>query len=131
MSYKFPSELLYIVSHEWVRIENSIATVGITDYAQHQLGDVVFVELPVIGMDFEKDSNAGEIESVKAVGDLIMPLSGEVIEINEQLAESPELVNNSPYDGGWMMKIKISHPNEIDELISVEKYKELVKSEEQ
>jgi len=131
MSYKFPSELLYIVSHEWVRIENSIATVGITDYAQHQLGDVVFVELPVIGMAFKKDSNAGEIESVKAVGDLIMPLSGEVIEINEQLAESPELVNNSPYDGGWMMKIKISHPNEIDELISVEKYKELVKSEEQ
>ncbi len=131
MSYEFPSELMYIASHEWVRIENNIATVGITDYAQHQLGDIVFVELPKIGMVFEKESNAGEIESVKAVGDLIMPLSGEVIELNEQLAESPELVNNSPYDGGWMMKIKISHPNEIDELISVEKYKELVESEEQ
>jgi glycine cleavage system H protein len=131
MSYEFPSELMYTTTHEWVRIENSFATVGLTDYAQHQLGDVVFVELPDIGMVLEKESNAGEIESVKAVGDLIMPLSGEVMEINEQLDGSPELVNSSPYDGGWMMKIKISHPNEIDELISVEKYKELVKSEEQ
>ena len=131
MSYEFPSGLMYTTTHEWVRIENSFATVGLTDYAQHQLGDVVFVELPDIGMVLEKESNAGEIESVKAVGDLIMPLSGEVMEINEQLDGSPELVNSSPYDGGWMMKIKISHPNEIDELISVEKYKELVKSEEQ
>ena len=78
MSYDFPSELMYAISHEWVRIENNFATVGITDYAQHQLGDVVFVELPDIGKVFEKDSNAGEIESVKAVGDLMMPLSGEV-----------------------------------------------------
>jgi len=131
MSYEFPSKLMYTTSHEWVRIENSTATVGITDYAQHQLGDVVFVELPDIGMVFEKDSNAGEIESVKAVGDLIMPLSGKVKEINEKLAGSPEFVNTSPYDNGWMMKILISHPNEIDELISVEKYEELVKSEEQ
>lgn len=131
MSYEFPSELMYTTTHEWVRIENNFATVGLTDYAQHQLGDIVFVELPDIGMVLEKESNAGEIESVKAVGDLIMPLSGEVMEINEQLDGSPELVNSSPYDGGWMMKIKISHPNEIDELISVEKYKELVKSEEQ
>jgi len=131
MSYEFPSKLMYTTSHEWVRIENSLATVGITDYAQRQLGDVVFVELPDIGMVFEKESHAGEIESVKAVGDLLMPLSGEVKEINEQLAVNPELVNNSPYNGGWMMKIIISHPNEIDELISVEQYKELVKSEEQ
>jgi len=131
MSYEFPSELMYTTTHEWVRIENNFATVGLTDYAQHQLGDVVFVELPDIGMVLEKESNAGEIESVKAVGDLIMPLSGEVMEINEQLDGSPELVNSSPYDSGWMIKIKISHPNEIDELISVEKYKELVKSEEQ
>jgi len=131
MNYEFPSDLMYATSHEWVRIEDSAAIVGITDYAQHQLGDVVFVELPNIGMVFEKENNAGEIESVKTVGDLIMPLSGEIIEINKQLDGSPELVNNSPYDKGWMMKIKISHPNEIDELMSVEKYKELVKSEEQ
>ena len=131
MSYEFPSELVYTTTHAWVRIENNFATVGLTDYAQHQLGDIVFVELPDIGMVLEKESNAGEIESVKAVGDLIMPLSGEVMEINEQLDGSPELVNSSPYDSGWMIKIKISHPNEIDELISVEKYKELVYSEEQ
>ncbi len=130
MSYEFPSELMYTTTHEWVRVQNSIATVGLTDYAQHQLGDVVFVDLPDIGKVFEKESNVGEIESVKAVGELIMPLSGEVMEINEQLDGSPELVNISPYDGGWMMKIKISHPNEIDKLMSVEKYKELVKSEE-
>ncbi|MFX0028290.1 MAG: glycine cleavage system protein GcvH [Candidatus Hermodarchaeota archaeon] len=131
MSYNFPSELKYTTTHEWVDIQNSIATVGITDYAQHQLGDIVFVELPEVGMVFEKDSNAGEIESVKAVGDLIMPLSGEIIEVNEQLAERPELVNSSPFGNGWMLKIEISHAEEIDELISVEKYKELVKSEEQ
>ena len=131
MSYNFPSELKYTTTHEWVDIQNSIVTVGITDYAQHQLGDIVFVELPDVGMVFEKESNAGEIESVKAVGDLIMPLSGEIIEVNEQLSEHPELVNSSPFDEGWIMKIEISHASEIDELISVEKYKELVKSEEQ
>ncbi|MFX1530179.1 MAG: glycine cleavage system protein GcvH [Promethearchaeota archaeon] len=131
MSYEFPSELKYTTTHEWVDLHDSIATVGITDYAQHQLGDIVFVELPVVGIVLEKESNAGEIESVKAVGDLLMPLSGEIIEVNEKLAENPELVNSSPFKDGWMIKIKISHPNEIDELISVDQYKELVKSEEQ
>ncbi|MFX0080788.1 MAG: glycine cleavage system protein GcvH [Candidatus Hodarchaeota archaeon] len=131
MSYEFPSELKYTTTHEWVDLSDNVATVGITDYAQHQLGDIVFVELPVVGIVLEKESNAGEIESVKAVGDLIMPLSGEIIEINEKLAESPELVNSSPFGDGWMIKIKISHATEIDELISVERYKELVKSEEQ
>jgi len=130
VSYDFPSDLKYTTTHEWVEIQNSIATVGITDFAQHQLGDVVFVELPEIGMVFEKESNAGEIESVKAVGDLIMPLSGEILEVNEKLAENPELVNSSPFSDGWMIKIKISHASEIDELISVEKYKEFVKAEE-
>ncbi|MFW9873785.1 MAG: glycine cleavage system protein GcvH [Candidatus Thorarchaeota archaeon] len=131
MSYEFPNELKYTTTHEWVNLDDNIATVGITDYAQHQLGDIVFVELPDVGMVLEKESNAGEIESVKAVGDLIMPLSGEIVEVNEQLAESPELVNTSPFGDGWMIKIKISHAIEIDELISVEQYKELVKSEEQ
>ncbi|MFW9940880.1 MAG: glycine cleavage system protein GcvH [Candidatus Thorarchaeota archaeon] len=131
MSYEFPSELKYTTTHEWVDLHDNVATVGITDYAQHQLGDIVFVELPTAGIVLEKESNAGEIESVKAVGDLLMPLSGEIIEVNEKLAENPELVNSSPFMDGWMIKIKISHPNEIDELISVEQYKELVKSEEQ
>ncbi|MBY8989846.1 MAG: glycine cleavage system protein GcvH [Candidatus Lokiarchaeota archaeon] len=131
MSYKFPSDINYTMTHEWVELQNSIATVGITDYAQHQLGDIVFVELPEIGMVLEKESHAGEIESVKAVGDIIMPLSGEIVEVNEKLAENPELVNSSPFGDGWMIKINISHASEIDELISVEKYKEFVKSEEQ
>lgn len=131
MSYKFPSDIYYTMTHEWVEIHNSIATVGITDYAQHQLGDIVFVELPEVGMVLEKESHAGEIESVKAVGDLIMPLSGEVVEVNEKLAENPELVNSSPFGDGWMIKINISHASEIDELLSLEKYKEFVKSEEQ
>jgi glycine cleavage system H protein len=122
---------MYTTTHEWVRIEKDIAVVGITDYAQHNLGDIVFVELPDVGMVFEKESHAGEIESVKAVGDLIMPLSGEVIDINKPLVDIPELVNYAPYAGGWMMKINITHPNEIDELISVEEYKKIVKSEEQ
>lgn len=131
MSYKYPNDIYYTMTHEWVEIHNSIATVGITDYAQHQLGDIVFVELPEVGMVLEKESHAGEIESVKAVGDLIMPLSGEVVEVNEKLAENPELVNSSPFGDGWMIKINISHASEIDELLSLEKYKEFVKSEEQ
>lgn len=131
MSYEFPGDLLYTKTHEWVSIKDNIATVGITDYAQHQLGDVVFVELPNVGMVFEKGSNAGEIESVKAVGDIIMPLSGEIIDINENLADKPELLNNSPYNEGWMIKINFSHINEIDDLLSLEKYKDIIKSEEQ
>ncbi len=131
MDYEFPNDLRYTLTHEWVRIEDKKATVGLTDYAQHQLGDVVFVELPDVGMVLEKESNAGEIESVKAVGDLIMPLSGEIIEINEKLKDNPDLVNSSPFGDGWMIKIDITNPTEIDDLISVKKYMELVKSEEQ
>jgi len=130
MDYKFPVELKYTSSHEWVRIEDSLAMVGITDYAQHQLGDIVFVELSEVGMVFEKDSHAGEIESVKAVGDLNMPLSGEIIEVNVSLKENPELVNSFPYGDGWMLKIRISRSNEIEELLSVDQYKDLVRSEE-
>lgn len=129
MDYEFPSDLKYTVTHEWIRIEDYVATVGITDYAQQQLGDIVFVELPEVGMVFEKGSNAAEIESVKAVGDLLMPLSGEIIGVNENLADNPEIVNSSPFGTGWMIKIKFSHPSEMDELISVEKYKELIQNE--
>ena len=130
MIYEFPGDLMYTTTHEWVRIEDSVATVGITDYAQYQLGDVVFVELPSVGMVLEKESNAGEIESVKAVGEIIMPLSGEIISINENLADRPELINSSPYNEGWMIKINFSHINEIEDLLSLEKYKDFVKSEE-
>ncbi|MFX1303733.1 MAG: glycine cleavage system protein GcvH [Promethearchaeota archaeon] len=129
MEYEFPNDLKYTSTHEWVRIEDNVATIGITDYAQHQLGDIVFVELPDVGMLFEKGSNAAEIESVKAVGDLIMPLSGEIIGINENLANNPELVNSSPFQDGWIIKIKFSHPSEIDELLSSEKYQEIIQNE--
>ncbi len=129
MDYKLPNNLKYASTHEWIKIEDSIAIVGITDFAQHQLGDIVFVELPEIGMVFEKGSNAAEIESVKAVGDLIMPLSGEIIAINDALANNPELVNLSTYEKGWMIKIKFSHPSEINELLSIEEYKEIIQNE--
>lgn len=130
MNYKFPDELKYTPSHEWVKIDHNIATVGITDFAQHQLGDIVYIELPDKGTTIEREISAGEIESVKAVEDLIMPLSGEIIEINSNLADNPELVNSSPFNEGWILKIKLSNPNELNNLLSVDKYKELVKNEE-
>jgi len=129
MEYEFPDDLKYTSTHEWVRIEDSIATVGITDYAQHQLGDIVFVELPDVSMVFEKGSNAAEIESVKAVGDLLMPLSGEIIGINDKLADNPELVNSSPFGDGWMIRIKFSHQDERDSLLSTEEYKQIIQKE--
>jgi len=129
MDYKFPEELKYTPTHEWVRVNDTQATVGITDFAQHQLGDIVFVELPEKGMVFEKGSNAVEIESVKAVGDLKMPLSGEIIEINEKIVDNPELVNSSPFNDGWIIKIAFSHPIEIDELITADEYKVITQKE--
>ena len=129
MDYEFPDDLKYMKTHEWVRIEGDIATIGITDYAQHQLGDIVYVELPEIGRTLEKESSAGEIESVKAVGEILMPLSGEIVEINAIIIESPESINSSPYGAGWMMKIKVSNSSEINELLSVEDYKKIVEEE--
>ena len=130
MDYELPDSLKYTSTHEWIRIENSDATVGITDYAQHHLGDIVFVELPEVGMVFEKGSNVAEIESVKAVGDLLMPLSGEIIEINQNLVDNPELVNSSPFSEGWMIKIKYSHASEVNELLTTNNYKQLIQKEE-
>jgi glycine cleavage system H protein len=129
MEYEFPDDLKYMKSHEWVRIEGDTATIGITDYAQHQLGDIVYVELPEIGRTIEKESIAGEIESVKAVGEILMPLSGEIVEINAIIIESPESINSSPYGTGWMMKIKLSNSSEINKLLSVEDYKKIVEEE--
>ena len=130
MDYKFPNDINYTSTHEWIKIENNFGTVGITDYAQHQLGDIVFIELPDVGMVFEKGSNAAEIESVKAVGDVLMPLSGEIIETNDNLTNNPELINKSPYKDGWIIKIKINHNDEIGDLLSLEQYKELIEQED-
>ena len=127
----FPAELRYTEEHEWIRYDGGKATIGVTEYAQQRLGDVVFVEMPEKGLVLERGSNAAEIESVKAVGDLIMPLSGEIIEINEKLADSPEIVNTSPYEDGWIIKIKFSHSDELKDLLSHKDYKLLIESEEQ
>ncbi len=129
MEYEFPNELRYLQTHEWIRIEDNIATVGITDYAQHQLGDIVYIELPEIGTVLQKGGNVAEIESVKAVGELMMPLSGKIIEVNTGLADNPESVNSSPYGTGWMVKIEINNKSEINELLTVEAYKEIVETE--
>ncbi|WP_394708392.1 glycine cleavage system protein GcvH [uncultured Desulfuromusa sp.] len=125
----FPEELKYTEEHEWVLVEDDIATVGITDFAQDQLGDVVFVELPEVGDSVEAGETFGVVESVKAVSDVYAPVSGEVVEINEDLPDEPETLNNSPYDAGWMVKIKLSDPSAIDELMDVATYQEFVEKD--
>ena len=129
MDYKFPENLKYAKTHEWVRIEDKTATVGITDFAQHQLGDIVYIELPEVGANLERQSSAGEIESVKAVGELSMPLSGKIIDVNSTLVDNPENVNSSPYGSGWMLKLEYTNELEIDDLLSVEDYKRIVEEE--
>ncbi len=121
-----PQELYYSQEHEWARIEADTAIVGITDYAQGELGDVVFVDLPQPGTMVEKGSVFATIEAVKAVADMYAPVSGEIIEINQNLDDSPELVNQSPYIDGWMVKIEMSNPNEIEELMNSEEYIKLI-----
>jgi len=130
MNYKIPSGLKYTKSHEWVNLKDEIAVMGITDYAQDQLSDVVYVELPQIGEIFEKGSMIGEIESVKSVDEFYMPLSGEIIELNKKIADNPELVNSSSYEDGWFLKIKISNPREVELLLSASQYQELIAKEE-
>ena len=129
MNYEFPDNLKFTKTHEWVRIEENTATVGITDFAQHQLGDIVYIELPEKGVNLERQSSAGEIESVKAVSEVLMPLSGKIIDINSTLADSPELVNTSPYDSGWILKIEYTDKLEIDYLLLVEDYKRIAEAE--
>ncbi|MHA1472404.1 MAG: glycine cleavage system protein GcvH [Promethearchaeota archaeon] len=129
MNYEFPDNLKFTKTHEWVRIEDNIAIVGITDFAQHQLGDIVYIELPEKGVNLERQSSAGEIESVKAVGEVLMPLSGKIIDINSILTDSPELVNSSPYDSGWIFKIEFTNKLEIDDLILVKDYKRIAEAE--
>ncbi len=130
MDYNILDNLKYTQTHEWVKIEGINAITGISDYAQHQLGDIVYIELPNIGETIEKGSSAGEIESVKAVGEFLMPLTGKVIEINNILSENPEIVNQSPYDKGWLIKIEILNLKEENELISADEYKNIIERED-
>ncbi|MBN2281173.1 MAG: glycine cleavage system protein GcvH [Candidatus Marinimicrobia bacterium] len=121
-----PTDLKYTKNHEWVRAEGGIATIGITDHAQSELGDIVFIELPEVGDEFEKDTAIGTIEAVKTVADMNTPVSGEIIEVNGALEDSSELMNKDPYSDGWIAKLRMSDESELDELLSAEEYKELI-----
>lgn len=124
-----PEDLSYTKDHEWVRAKADQATVGITDHAQHQLGDVVYVELPKVGDKFEASEPFGSVESVKAVSEVYMPLGGSVIEVNESLNDSPEQVNEDPYGDGWMIRIKIDNPAQVDALLTSIEYEDYIKEE--
>jgi glycine cleavage system H protein len=124
-----PEDSKYAKSHEYVHVEGGVGTIGITDYAQKELGDVVFVELPQVGSQLEAGDELGSIESVKAVSELFAPVSGEVVEINEALADKPELVNTDPYGDGWMIRIRLSDTSELDDLMNAEEYEEYVETE--
>ena len=122
----FPSELKYTKDHEWVRIEGDTAYIGITDFAQHELGDIVYIDINTIGEHVAKEGIFGTVEAVKTVSDLFMPVSGQVLEVNAALDANPELVNSDPFGDGWMVKITVSDTKELEELLSVEKYKALI-----
>lgn len=123
---KFPEDLRFSKEHEWVSVADNVATIGITDFAQDELGDIVFVEAPEIGGALSKGETFGVAESVKTVSDLYCPVTGEVVEVNHTLEDEPELVNKSPYQDGWMVKVKISNPSELDELMSAKEYENYV-----
>lgn len=120
-----PKDLKYTKEHEWVKEEQGVATIGITDYAQGELGDIVFVELPEVGAKVDQAGAFGTIEAVKAVSDLFSPVSGDVVDVNSELADSPELINADPYGKGWMIKVKISNRDELDSLLSAADYAKL------
>jgi glycine cleavage system H protein len=126
---EFPEELKYTEEHEWVLLEDDVVTVGITDFAQDALGDVVFVELPEVGSVLEVGKPFGVVESVKAVSDVYAPVSGEVVEVNEELPDTPEIINTSPYEDAWMVKIKVANPSEIDDLLDSEAYRAFTEEE--
>src|SRR5438552_3204888 len=124
-----PADLLYTKEHEWLRIDGQTATVGITDHAQKELGEVVYVELPSVGTKFDSGATFGNVESVKAVSELFLPVSGEVIEINQELGSTPEGINEDPYGKGWMIRIRLLNKDETADLMSAEAYDEYTKEE--
>ena len=121
-----PEELKYTKDHEWISIDGEIATVGITDFAQRELGDIVYVEVETVGETLDADEVFGTVEAVKTVSDLFMPVSGEIIEFNEDLEDTPEDVNAEPYSKGWMIKMKISNPDDLNQLLDSNQYRELI-----
>ena len=125
----YPEDLKYHPEHDWARIDGDVATFGITWYAQDALGEVVFFDPPEVGAQVSKDQTYAEVESVKAVSDVFAPLSGEIVEVNEALADAPEKINHDPYGDGWMVKVKLSDPSEVDALLDVGAYSELLSSD--
>jgi glycine cleavage system H protein len=121
-----PGNLLYTKDHEWIRIEGNTGYVGVTDFAQGELGDIVFIEIETVGETLAKEEVFGTIEAVKTVSDMFMPLSGEILELNPALEESPDVVNKDPYEKGWMVKIKLTNPSEASSLLTPEQYKALL-----
>ena len=121
-----PEKLLYTKDHEWLRVEGNFGYVGVTDFAQGELGDVVFIEIETVGETLKKEEVFGTIEAVKTVSDMFMPVGGEIIELNPKLEQTPEVVNKDPYGNGWMVKIKITDPSEVKTLLTAEKYKALL-----
>jgi len=121
-----PAELKYTKDHEWIKIDGDTATVGITDFAQGELGDIVYVEVETVDETLDQEEVFGTVEAVKTVSDLFLPLSGEIVEFNETLEDEPELVNSDPYGAGWMIKIKFSDASQVDDLLTAEAYQELV-----
>lgn len=123
-----PSDLLYSNDHEWVKLDGEFATIGITDFAQRELGDIVYIEIETVGDTLEREQVFGTVEAVKTVSDLFMPLSGEVLEFNSTLEDTPEAVNDQPYESGWMIKIKMDNPAQLKHLISADQYKQLIQA---
>jgi glycine cleavage system H protein len=125
----YPEENLYTKDHEWLLVQGDVGVVGITDYAQQELGDVVYVDLPEMGDSFDAGDPFGSVESVKAVSEIFCPVGGEVVEVNEKLEDSPELINESPHVKAWLIKIRISNPEELKELLSAEEYEEYLQEQ--
>lgn len=125
---KIPADLKYTQDHEWIRVDGNVAVVGITDFAQGELGDVVFVEIETEGEELEKGETFGTVEAVKTVSDLFMPVGGTVTEVNEVLADEPEVVNKDPYNAGWMIKIEMKDAAELDDLMSAEEYQKMIEA---
>lgn len=125
---KIPQELKYTKDHEWVKVEGDIATIGITDFAQGELGDIVYVEVDTLDESLDREEVFGTVEAVKTVSDLFLPLSGEIVEFNESLEDEPEKVNSDPYGEGWMVKVKFSEAAQLEDLLTPEEYKEIIGS---
>ncbi|GAB4247108.1 MAG: glycine cleavage system protein GcvH [Thermoleophilia bacterium] len=126
-----PKNLKYHKEHDWAKVEGDVAVFGITHYAQESLGDIVYIELPEVGTEVTAGTSYAEVESVKAVSDVYAPLSGSIIEVNEEVIDAPEIINESPYENGWLVKVKLSDPSEADDLMSAEEYEEMLAEEDE